>query len=57
METILAHPDLQGIRRWNLVTRDAHELYRRVGFRDVAKPGNYMELVDRDIYTRGKPGA
>jgi len=39
------------------VTRDAHELYRRVGFRDVAKPGNYMELVDRDIYTRGKPGA
>ena len=57
METILSHPDLQGIRRWNLVTRDAHELYRRVGFRDVAKPGNYMELVDRDIYTRGKPGA
>ena len=38
METILAHPELQGIRRWNLVTRDAHELYRRVGFQDVAKP-------------------
>jgi GNAT superfamily N-acetyltransferase len=56
METIRAHPRLQGIRRWNLVTRDAHALYRKAGFRDAANPARYMEIVDRDIYTRGKPG-
>ena len=54
METIRAHPRLQGIRRWNLVTRDAHALYRRVGFRDVENPSRWMEIVDREIYTRGK---
>jgi len=56
METIRADPRLQGIRRWNLVTRDAHELYRKVGFRDAANPSRYMEIVDRDIYTREKTG-
>ncbi len=59
MQTIRAHPRLQGIRRWNLVTRDAHALYRKVGFRDVEFPDRYMESVDRDIYRRppggGKP--
>jgi GNAT superfamily N-acetyltransferase len=54
METIRAHPRLQGIRRWNLVTRDAHALYRKVGFRDAENPARYMEIVDREIYTRGK---
>jgi len=54
METMRAHPRLQGIRRWNLVTRDAHALYRRVGFRDVENPSRYMEMVDREIYTRGR---
>lgn len=54
METIRAHPRLQGIRRWNLVTRDAHALYRKVGFRDAENPSRYMEIVDREIYTRGK---
>jgi GNAT superfamily N-acetyltransferase len=52
METIRAHPRLQGIRRWNLVTRDAHALYRRVGFRDVENPSRWMEIVDRDVYSR-----
>ena len=32
MESILAHPRLQGLRRWMLVTRDAHPLYRKLGF-------------------------
>jgi len=50
METIRAHPDLQGLRRWSLVTRDAHALYRRVGFADVSNPGRWMEIVDRDVY-------
>ena len=30
MQTIIAHPDLQGLRRWSLVTRDAHGLYARI---------------------------
>jgi GNAT superfamily N-acetyltransferase len=54
MQTIRAHPRLQGIRRWNLVTRDAHALYRKVGFHDVENPSRWMEIVDREIYTRGK---
>lgn len=43
MEVILAHPRLQGLRRWVLVTRDAHGLYRKVGFRSVERPDDYME--------------
>jgi GNAT superfamily N-acetyltransferase len=54
MQTIRAHPRLQGIRRWNLVTRDAQPLYRKVGFREVENPSRWMEIVDREIYTRGK---
>jgi len=54
METIRAHPRLQGLRRWSLVTRDAHALYRRVGFADVANPGRWMEIVDRDVYRRAE---
>ena len=55
MEAIRAHPRLQGLRRWNLVTRDAHALYRRAGFRDAEFPERYMEIVDREIY--GRPPA
>jgi len=52
MQVILAHPDLQGLRRWVLLTRDAHALYREVGFQGVEDAGRYMEIVDRDIYSR-----
>ncbi len=44
MAAILAHPDLQGLRRWSLVTRDAHGLYRKFGFTPLANPDGYMEL-------------
>jgi GNAT superfamily N-acetyltransferase len=54
MQTIRAHPRLQGLRRWSLVTRDAHALYRQVGFGDVANPARWMEIVDRDVYRRTK---
>ena len=57
METIRAHAKLQGLRRWSLVTRDAHALYRRVGFSDVANPARWMELVNRDVYSRGPHGS
>lgn len=45
VESILGHPQLQGLRRWTLVTRDAHPLYRGFGFEVVAKPECYMEIA------------
>ena len=52
MECILAHPDLQGLRRWMLLTRDAHPLYRKSGFRDLAHPERVMEMTFPEIYER-----
>lgn len=46
MRTIAAHPDLQGLRRWSLVTRDAHGLYARFGFKPLPDPTCYMERQD-----------
>ena len=50
MECILAHPELQGLRRWMLLTRDAHPLYRKSGFRDLAHPDRVMEMTFPGIY-------
>ena len=44
MEEVISHPELQGFRRWLLVTRDAHELYRRFGFEESTN-GKIMELL------------
>ena len=55
METIIAHPQVQGLRRWSLATRDAHELYARYGFTPIAKPDRLMERHDPDVYARLKP--
>jgi GNAT superfamily N-acetyltransferase len=52
MECIRCHPDLQGLRRWILGTRDAHGLYRQVGFRPLGDPAIYMEILDREVYSR-----
>jgi GNAT superfamily N-acetyltransferase len=41
----LAHPDLKGMRRWLLATRDAHGLFTQQGFHSVSNPGWFMELV------------
>jgi GNAT superfamily N-acetyltransferase len=50
METITQHPALQGLRRWILTTRDAHELYLQVGFTPVKFPERYMERHDPHVY-------
>ena len=55
MEAIVAHPELQNLRRWTLATRDAHQLYARYGFTPVAKPARLMERHDPDVYARLKP--
>jgi N-acetylglutamate synthase-like GNAT family acetyltransferase len=45
IESILAHPDLQGLRRIALVTRDGEQLYRQLGFSAGSGALTYMELV------------
>ena len=42
METILRHPDLQGLSRWLLATRDAHGLYSQFGWKPLEKPERWM---------------
>ncbi|MBI1777568.1 MAG: GNAT family N-acetyltransferase [Proteobacteria bacterium] len=44
IQCIMAHPDLQGLRRWILSTTDAHELYRSFGFAELAEPERMMEF-------------
>lgn len=50
VRAVLAHPRLQGLRRWLLVTRDAHALYRPHGFEPVAHPDRIMEIHRPDAY-------
>ncbi len=50
MEEIRAHPDLQGLRRFALATRDAHGLYRKFGFTELNDPSIHMEIFHRNIY-------
>lgn len=45
METVHGHPDLQGLRRWTLATRDAHRLYRQFGWDTLANPESWMEIL------------
>lgn len=52
LQVVLAHADLQGLRRFLLATRDAHELYRRFGFNELTAPSRLMEVLDVDVYTR-----
>ena len=46
MEVIVALPQLQGLRRWVLATRDAHGLYRQFGFTELKRPERWMERAD-----------
>jgi GNAT superfamily N-acetyltransferase len=52
LECILAHPDLQGLRRFNLVTADAHGLYQAFGFGPLAHPERHLEIVRPDVYQK-----
>jgi GNAT superfamily N-acetyltransferase len=46
MEGVKAHPELQGLRRWLLATRDAHGLYSQYGFAPLATPERWMEIMN-----------
>jgi N-acetylglutamate synthase-like GNAT family acetyltransferase len=50
MECIMSHPELQGIRNICLMTRDAHELYRKFGFKNIPVPENFMAKKVDGIY-------
>jgi GNAT superfamily N-acetyltransferase len=50
MERIVSHPELQGLRRFMLVTRDAHGLYRQFGFTELASPERFMEILRPNMY-------
>jgi len=50
MEAIVAHPELQGLRRWVLATRDAHGLYEKYGFTPLKHPERWMELAAPNAY-------
>jgi GNAT superfamily N-acetyltransferase len=51
LEAVLAHPELQGLRRWLLFTADAHSLYEQFGFALTAYPERIMEI--RRPYVHG----
>jgi hypothetical protein len=55
MAAAMGHPRLQGLRRWLLVTHDAHGLYRQFGFKTLAHPERHMERIDPQIYLRTAP--
>ena len=54
MQCITQHPALQGLRRWILLTRDAHGLYQEFGFTPLKSAERYMELHRPDVYEIGK---
>jgi GNAT superfamily N-acetyltransferase len=50
MEEVHTYPSLQGLRRWVLLTADAHGLYEKTGWKRIAKPERYMERHNPDVY-------
>lgn len=53
IEVVMSHPDLQGLRRFQLVTRDAHTLYARHGFAVLTHPERHMEIFRDGMYLAG----
>ena len=52
METITSFPELQGLRRWILLTGDAHGLYKQFGWKDISNPERWMELHNKYVYKK-----
>lgn len=52
VRALRAHPELQGLRRWLLATRDAHGVYAPLGFVSLADPGRWMEIAAPSPYGR-----
>jgi len=52
MQKVIEHPQLQGLRRIMLATRDAHGLYEQYGFTALTDQKMFMQLWTPDVYTR-----
>jgi GNAT superfamily N-acetyltransferase len=52
LECVLAHPDLQGLRRFALFTRDASGLYERYGFAPARSASTYLERWTPNVYAK-----
>ena len=50
MDAVFEHPNLQGLRRWILLTSTADWLYEKYGFTKLPKPELYMELFNPNVY-------
>jgi GNAT superfamily N-acetyltransferase len=57
MAHLMAHPDLQGLRRMHLATRDAHGLYARFGFGPLTGPDRWMEIRNANVYGGRRTGS
>ena len=60
VKTIMDRPDLKGLRMWILGTRDAHELYRKIGFKKAAETAaaeRFMVILNPDVYNRKTAGS
>jgi GNAT superfamily N-acetyltransferase len=55
MRAVVSHPRLQGLRRFQLGTRDAHGLYAQFGFAPLAEPARHMEKLDFSLYQNTSP--
>jgi GNAT superfamily N-acetyltransferase len=51
MDFIMKYPPLQGLRRWILITGDAHGLYRKYGWTSLNDATKWMELHDKNVYS------
>jgi len=54
MDIIMSHPNLQGLRRWILLTSTADWLYEKYGFTKLPNPEWYMENFDPNVYKTGR---
>jgi GNAT superfamily N-acetyltransferase len=54
MQEVMNHPKLQGLRRWILLTGDAHGLYTQFGWMSIASPDKWMEVHHKDVYQTAK---
>ncbi|MFA0239060.1 MULTISPECIES: GNAT family N-acetyltransferase [Vibrio] len=52
VKTVVEHPDLQGLRRMVLATRDAHGLYSQYGFKPIENPEILMQIWHPNIYNK-----
>lgn len=52
MDAVINHPNLQGLRRWILLTSTADWLYEKYGFKKIPNPEVYMELYNPNVYKK-----